>query len=245
MWRTSSMRLCRVLLVSFAWAIAGSLSCLPCRADAPEKGGGPRGPHAAASEKRKSPDSAVDPKLRKYLLARTAEDQETRKQWIRLMGRPAQSEDAKKQIDLAIARLKEVDRKNLAWMKEVVNRLGWPGKTLVGADGVQAAWLLVQHADSDVAFQKRCLVLIVAAVKKGEATPENMAYLTDRVRVAEKKKQVYGTQFHDVDGRQQPYPIEDEANLDRRRNEAGLLPMAEYRKLIDEIYGPKPAEKKK
>ena len=64
-----------------------------------------------------------------------------------------------------------------------------------------------------------------------------MAYLTDRVRVAEKKKQVYGTQFHEVGGRQEPYPVENEADLDRRRKEVGSArPMAEYRRLIDEMY---------
>ena len=64
-----------------------------------------------------------------------AEDQEARKQWLRLMGRPQQSKDAKKQVELAIAKLRDVDRKNLVRMKEIVERSGWPGKSLVGKDG--------------------------------------------------------------------------------------------------------------
>jgi hypothetical protein len=36
-----------------------------------------------------------------------------------------------------------VDDTNLAWMRQVN---GWPGHTLVGHDGAQAAWLLVQHS---------------------------------------------------------------------------------------------------
>jgi hypothetical protein len=98
---------------------------------------------------------------------------------------------------------------------------------------------LVQHADQDRAFQKRCLKLLAEAVKKGEASPEHLAYLTDRVRVADKEKQVYGTQFHEVDGKMEPYPIEDEANVDGRRKEVGLPPLAEYRKMIEELYKPK------
>jgi hypothetical protein len=71
-------------------------------------------------------------------------------------------------------------------------------------------------------------------VKKGEIPAQQMAYLTDRVRVAEKQKQVYGTQFEDLE----PFPIEDEANVDKRRQQVGLPPLAEYRKSIEAMYGP-------
>ncbi len=56
-----------------------------------------------------------------------------------------------------------------------------------------------------------------------------MAYLTDRVRVAEKQKQVYGTQFQEVDGKLEPDPIEDEVRVDTRRQAVGLPPLAKYR----------------
>jgi hypothetical protein len=236
MLRTSAARSSHVVLSIAAWAILGSVACPSGSAGEAEKGAPKQAASADSSARKPSLDSAKNPKLRQELLARMAEDQEARKQWLGLLGRPQQSKDAKKQIDLAMAKLRNVDRKNLVRMKEIVDRSGWPGKTLVGSDGAQAAWLLVQHADSDVCFQKRCLALINAAVKKGEASPEQMAYLTDRVRVAEKKKQVYGTQFHEVGGKQEPYPVEDEAGLDRRRKEVGMPPMAEYRKLIDQMY---------
>jgi hypothetical protein len=61
--------------------------------------------------------------------------------------------------------------------------------------------------------------------------------------VADKHKQVYGTQFHEVGGKMEPYPIEDEANVDKRRKEVGLPPLAEYRKLIEEMYKPKAKDK--
>ena len=37
----------------------------------------------------------------------------------------------------------------------------------------------------------------------------------------------------------EPYPIEDEANVDQRRKEVGLPPLAEYRKMIEGLYKPK------
>jgi hypothetical protein len=236
MLQTLSARSSHSVRVIAAGAIVGCVACLHGSA-ADADTGSPKRADPSGSCVRKPPlDSAKNPKLRQELLARMAEDQEARKQWLRLMGRPLQSQDAKKQIDLAMAKLRDIDRKNLVRMKEIVDRSGWPGKSLVGSDGAQAAWLLGQHADSDLRFQRRCLGLIIAALKEGEASPEHMAYLTDRVRVGEKKKQVYGTQFREVGGKQELYPVENEAGLDRRRKEIGMPPMAEYRKLIDQMY---------
>jgi hypothetical protein len=38
-------------------------------------------------------------------------------------------------------------------------------------------------------------------------------------------------------------PIEDEANVDKRRAEVGLSPLAEYRELLKRIYFPKETPK--
>lgn len=141
-------------------------------------------------------------------------------------------------------KLEAIDRKNTARMKEIVSKYGWPGKSLVGDDGAQAAWLLVQHADLDPDFQKKCLALMKEAFKKGEVSGQNLAYLTDRVLVAEKKKQLYGTQFKTENGELVPSPIEDEANVDKRRKEAGLSTLAEYRKILQDTYQPKAKDRK-
>ena len=34
------------------------------------------------------------------------------------------------------------DGANLPWLRQVITGVGWPGKSLVGEDGAQAAWLL-------------------------------------------------------------------------------------------------------
>jgi hypothetical protein len=229
----------RLVLILAVCAAVGDL--VYARAADPPSGTLPR-PSSSDSELPKSakssPASVQNGKLREELLGRMAKDQKARMQWLDLMGRQGRVKDAQKQIERAMLELRALDGRNLARMKEIVRRFGWPGLSLVGKDGSQAAWLLVQHADSDVAFQKQCLALIVAAVEKGEALPEHRAYLTDRVRVAEKQKQVYGTQFHEVNGRQEPFPIENEADVDRRRREIGLPSMAEYRKAIEQLYPP-------
>lgn len=38
-----------------------------------------------------------------------------------------------------------VDGENLPWLRRVITDVGWPGKSLLGEDGAQAAWLLAQH----------------------------------------------------------------------------------------------------
>lgn len=171
---------------------------------------------AAANEAKLN--AAQNPALRDELLRMAEEDQVAR----RAAG-AAHFKDA-----AANERMKAIDMKNTARMKEIVAQVGWPTKTLVGERGARAAWLLVQHADLDVAFQRQCLPLLEKAVAAGEVSPKEVAYLTDRVLVAEGKPQRYGTQFHTVEGKLVPRPIEDEANVDARRAAVGLGTMAEY-----------------
>jgi hypothetical protein len=59
--------------------------------------------------------------------------------------------------------------------------------------------------------------------------------------VFDEKKQIYGTQFHCVDGEHQPYPIMDADQVDARRKRVGLHPLADERKRELEVYGPCPA----
>jgi hypothetical protein len=172
--------------------------------------------------------------LRQELQTMVKEDQDARNAAIQ-----AKEPDAKLE-----KRIEEIVAKTTKRMKEIVGKFGWPGKSMVGEEGAHNAWLLVQHADRESAFQKQCLPLLEKAVKKGEASGKDLAYLTDRVLVADKKKQLYGTQFTMKDGELVPSPIEDEANVDKRRKEVGLETMAEYTKILKEVYKPKPPEKK-
>jgi hypothetical protein len=140
-------------------------------------------------------------------------------------------------------RMARADRQNQARLKKIVARHGWPGKTLVGKKAAHAAWVLVQHADNDRAFQKRCLALM-KAVPRGEVEPQDLAYLTDRVLVGEGKKQLYGTQLRGEKGVFKPLPIEDEKKVDKRRAAVGMPPLAQYLKTAQAHYE-KMAEKRK
>lgn len=114
-------------------------------------------------------------------------------------------------------------------LQEVIDEHGWPGFDLVGEDGAEAAWVIAQHADDQPDFQAEALALLTAAVAAGQASPGDLAYLTDRVAVNEDRPQTYGTQVGCVGGQAGPAtPIEDEAGVDARRAAAGLGPLAEY-----------------
>jgi hypothetical protein len=174
--------------------------------------------------------SSVEEDLRAELLRRSAADQEARE---RLLAFPIHHmSPPPKEAEPAIEALQTVDEDNTAWLKAIVQRRGWPGRALVGEAAASAAWLLVQHADHDAAFQRECLGLMEKAVERGEASVKDWAYLTDRVLRAEGRPQRYGTQFTDGPEGFEPQPLEHPERVDERRASVGLGPLAEYRQQI-------------
>ncbi len=129
-----------------------------------------------------------------------------------------------------------IDVANTQRMKEIVEQLGWPTRSKVGGHASEMAWLLVQHADHDRAFQKMCLALVKTQAA-GEVSPGNIAYLEDRVRVGEGRPQIYGTQFYaDEAGNVGPRPIEDADHVDERRQAVGLQPLSDYARDVEQSY---------
>ena len=173
--------------------------------------------------------------LRRELLEMRERDQEVRKT---IFGRYAYGEPRSPEDS---AWFKAVDAENTRRMQEIIAQHGWPGLSEVGEDGAGAAWILVQHADGLPDFQKRCLELIRAAVEAGEASGGNLAYLTDRVRIAGGLPQLYGTQGRwSEDGELGLWEIEDAATVDERRAALGLEPVAEYLVDLRRCYETKP-----
>lgn len=128
-----------------------------------------------------------------------------------------------------ISALDAIDAKHTARLKEVIEAYGWPTVSLVGEEGASAAWLLAQHADADPNFQRRVLELMGPLIKTGEAKPSSYAYLWDRTHTPQR----YGTQGRCVaKGQWEPRAIELPEQVDTRRAEVGLPPMADYEKLV-------------
>ncbi len=123
--------------------------------------------------------------------------------------------------------MERVHRENARRLSEILDRQGWPGPSLAGEEGAEAAWMVAQHAISLPAFQRRCLELLAAAVEAGEAPPRHLAYLTDRVRFNQRRPQVYGTILDwDEDRQLSPWQIENPEGVEERRASAGLPPLS-------------------
>ena len=172
----------------------------------------------AAQRKAKPPTRPIQPALRAGLLKMSDADQKARNAVVADGGKHVAS----------IKAMLAVDARNLPRIKRIDAKQGFPTRAQVGSDGVEAAWLLVQHADSDPAFQAHVLAELRPRLHGGGISAQDFALLTDRVLVAQHKPQRYGTQFKVVEGRMQADPTEDPANVDKRRLAIGLPPMADY-----------------
>jgi len=140
------------------------------------------------------------------------------------------------QGELAIQEAMAVDRDNTAWLKRYLDEHGWPPHAKVGRKGSQGFWLLAQHADADPRFQEQVLEMLGDAVARGEASGVHLAYLSDRVRLAQGRPQRYGTQFERVDGTLRPRPIEDADTVDARRAALGMETLDEYAARMEDAY---------
>jgi len=133
--------------------------------------------------------------------------------------------------------MRSVHEKNNERIEQIIAEYGWPGITLVGEEGANAAWFLVQHAVLEPEFQERCVGLLSAAVAAGEAKGFHLAMLHDRVLIRKGQPQVYGSQ-HEIDhnGKMYPLPITDPERVDERRKAVGLEPLAERTQFLQKDY---------
>ncbi len=147
-----------------------------------------------------------------------------------------QSPLAIKNADSASKAFQKIIRSNFLSVKTIADKFGFPGYDLVGKESSNNYWLLVQHSDFDVPFQKRILKLMKVQVDKKNASGQNYAYLIDRINLNEGKQQVYGTQVNMGENGTTIKPCIDTTNLDKRRLSVGLTPIKDYLKKCDEMF---------
>ncbi len=152
------------------------------------------------------------------------------------------SDPAKKYFsNVLLTAMCKIDHDNTEWLKSRVASDGWPRISVVGVNAANDAWLLVQHADRDHDFQTKVLALMEALLPAKEVTPQNYAYLYDRVAMGDKRPQRYGTQGRCTGpGVWEPLPVENPEKLDELRAAIGLSPEAEYAKHFTFCTAPTP-----
>lgn len=129
------------------------------------------------------------------------------------------------------------DEKNTRKLKIILNGRSWFTKKEVGKSGVAAAFLIIQHSP-DTEFKKKMLPLLKQSyLNDGGVTGQEVALLTDRVRISNGQPQVYGTQADIINNEVIFKPIENRKEVDDRRAEMGIPPLDFYKRLMEESYG--------
>jgi hypothetical protein len=133
-----------------------------------------------------------------------------------------------KQMDSLWKKITYEDSINLIEVKKIIDTYGWLGPDEIGQQGSSTLFLVIQHSDS--LTQVTYLPLMRKAVKEGKAQPQELALLEDRVLIKQGKKQIYGSQIRSDSktGKYYVLPLEDPDNVDKRRMEVGLEPLAGY-----------------
>ncbi|MDY0958345.1 DUF6624 domain-containing protein [Sphingomonas sp. CFBP8993] len=189
------------------------------------------------------------PKLRDLLMARPMAEQMLRysSSWgeADMADAPVLPEPVKAIVlSRLMTALRMEDHENTEWLKQIVARQGWPKRSEVGDDPAHQAWLLVQHADADPAFQLTVLRAMEPLLSSDDVSKKDYAYLYDRVMLKITGKQRYGTQAMCNNGKRMPRPLENDKAVDRLRAKVGLKPMPDYLAGMDKIYGQCPPGKR-
>lgn len=142
--------------------------------------------------------------------------------------------DQDQQNAALIAEMKSGDTKHVARLREIIKEASWPGRTMVGPQASNAAWMIAQHGGEE--FLHETLPLMKEAVAKGDLPGASYATSVDRVRIQDGQKQLYGSQFDTKGDKCEPLPIEDPEHVDARRKDVGLGLLAEYAKTLCETY---------
>ncbi|MFI5311503.1 MAG: DUF6624 domain-containing protein [Gemmatimonadales bacterium] len=119
------------------------------------------------------------------------------------------------------------DSATIAMLRGMMRQRGspFPTRSVVGAAGVRAVWLLTL---GDSALEASVLRRMMEA-GLGESFEADVAVLEDRVRVRAGRAQLYGTVQRAVTGTAALARIEDSTHVDLRRDAAGMPPLVQAR----------------
>ena len=171
---------------------------------------------------------ALDQGVREIYFAETKEDKDA---IANTLGLPIQ-EDALGYMKI----WNEVDSLNIIKIEKIIEKHGYPGKSLVGEPTNETAWYVIQHSDKIEQY----LPLIKEASTKEDLPKHLVAMMEDRYLMQQNKPQVYGTQgstYFMNTPKQMSFiwPIEDAANVNERREDVGFsTAVEEYAK---RLYG--------
>jgi len=130
-------------------------------------------------------------------------------------------------------KLARIDLQHAAPLQAILNKYGVPNYVMVGPEAAGEFVIMIQHQPAR--FRQQVLPKLKANVDMGQADPESYALVYDRSQRDTGKKQLYGEQFECNPGeRLHPAPLADEAHVNQRRAELGLIRIEFYVRLLAE-----------
>jgi VWFA-related protein len=130
----------------------------------------------------------------------------------------------------------ELARTAATWATRTCNHLntqGWPRRLEVGDDGARAFLFIVSKA-LPPRMQLEVYPIVSEAYRAGEIEGSQvLASYVDRLRLSLGRKQLYGTQAYVRDGFLVMAPIENIAEIDKRRSIFELSPLRSYERSLE------------
>jgi len=125
--------------------------------------------------------------------------------------------------------ISKTDLQNQIKIKEILDNRGWLGSRIVGQQGNNTLFLVIQHA-TNIETQLNYLPMLREAVKLGNAKASDLAFLEDRIAIGQGKRQIYGSQIgRDAEtGEYYISPLINPESVNERRAEVGLGTIEKY-----------------
>jgi len=115
-------------------------------------------------------------------------------------------------------------------VKTILDKYGWPTKEMIGEQGNWTICNVIQHSDNEVRI--KYLPMMRKAVKDKKLEPRFLVRAEDRIATEKGGLQIYGGQmkYYPETKSFNVWPVYDPENIDKRRAEIGLEPIAEFLK---------------
>ena len=131
-----------------------------------------------------------------------------------------------------------IDKSNMLFLDKVIQKYGYPGRSLVGELSKDAAAKIIIHSNNIDKY----IDIVKKAAENNELTFTQAAKMEDMYLMSQKKERIYGTQTAYVRGKYIIWPIKEFESVNYLRKEAGFdLTIYEYAKELfgsDYVYEP-------
>lgn len=125
-------------------------------------------------------------------------------------------------------KIDSIDKRNIQTIEKIIDRFGYPGKSMVGEPLNRTAFYVIQHNPE---YIPKYFSMLDSLGRINEIDRVSVAMLEDRMLIEQDLPQKYGTQIHcdftiNQDTREEEscfiYPIENPKHVNKRRKEVGF-----------------------